>query len=98
MLSLDEKLSPAPGILSHQSGDELVVVLPEQGRFLVLNKTGSQVFQMMDGSRSLREIAAVLSEQYGIPVEQAQRDVLALASKLLERAVIIREEVQDGLP
>lgn len=92
MLSLDEKLSPAPGILSHQSGDELVVVLPEQGRFVVLNKTGSQVFQMMDGNRSLGEIAVELSKHYGIPVEQAQRDVLALASRLLERAIVVRKE------
>ncbi|MCS7287082.1 MAG: PqqD family protein [Anaerolineae bacterium] len=95
MLSLEEILSPAPGILCHQVKDELVVVLPGQGRFIVLNKTGAQVFQMMDGSRTLGEIAAALSEQYGIPLERAQQDVLAFAKKLLERTAIIRKEAQD---
>lgn len=93
MLSLEEILHPAPGVLAHQVKDELVVVLPGQGRFIVLNKTGAQVFQMMDGTRNLGEIASALSEQYGISFEQAKRDVLALAQKLLERSVIIRKEV-----
>ncbi len=97
MLGLEEVLSPAPGILSHQTHDELVVVLPGQGRFIVLNKTGAQVFQMMDGSRTLGEIAAALSQQYGIPLERAQQDVLALARKLLERAAVICKGAQSGL-
>ncbi len=89
-------LVQVPGALSHQTGDELVVVLPQEGRFIVLNRTGAQVFRMMDGSRTLGEIAEVLSEQYGIPVEQAQRDVLALAGKLLERAAVTRREGSGG--
>lgn len=92
MLNLDDVLSVAPGVLSRQSGEELVVVLPEEGRFLVLNRTGAAVFWMMDRRRTLREIAAALSQEYHIPIERAEQDVLVLAGKLLERGAVIKEE------
>lgn len=92
MLSLDDVLSIAPGVLSRPSGEELVVVLPGAGRFFVLNRTGAVVFGMMDGQRTLREIAAAMSQEYRIPTERAEQDVLALAGKLLERGAVIRKE------
>ena len=95
MLSFDDILSPSPGVLSHQSEDELVVVLPGEGRFIVLNKTGAAVFQMLDGKRTLGEIAAALSESYGISLECARRDVLAFVGKLLERGAVIQKEQED---
>lgn len=93
MLSLDDVVSVAPGVLSRQSGEEVVVVLPEKGRFFVLNRTGAVVFGMMDGQRTLREIAAALSREYCIPAERAEQDVIALAEKLVERGAVIRKEV-----
>ena len=61
------------------------MVLPEQGKFVVLNGTGANVFQSVDGRRSLAEIAVALSERYDVPLEQTQIDVLAFAQKLLDR-------------
>ncbi len=88
MPNLDDILSVAPGVISRESDGELVVVLPEQGKFVVLNGTGAEVFQLLDGQRSLSEIAVVLSERYEVPLEQAQTDVLALARKLLDRGAV----------
>jgi len=89
MLSLDDVLAHAPGVLFRQSGEELVVVLPAEGRFFVLNRTGARVFQMIDGQRTLREIASALSQEYSISPDRAGQDVLALAGKLLERGAVI---------
>jgi len=92
MLSLDDVLAPAPGILFRPSGEELVVVLPAEGRFFVLNRTGAQVFQMIDGCRTLGEIAEAMSQEYQIPPERAGQDVLALAVKLLERGAVVKKQ------
>jgi len=93
MPNLDDVLSPAPGVVSQESEGELVVVLPEQGKYIVLNGTGADVFQSMDGQRSLEEIAAILGERYGVPLERTQTDVLTLAQNLLDRgAVRLRDE------
>jgi tRNA pseudouridine-54 N-methylase len=88
MLDLDDVLVLAPGVVSRESDNELVVVLPEQGKFVVLNETGADVFESMDGQRTLREIAAILSEHHDVPLEQVEADVLTLAGKLLERKAL----------
>jgi len=89
MLTLDDVLLPAPGVVSRESGDELVVVLPERGRFIVLNGTGMEVFQLVDGRRTLGESAATLAGRYDVPLERAQADVLAFAGKLLDRGAVV---------
>lgn len=96
MLTLDDVLAPAPSIISRKSDDETVVVLPEQGKFIVLNESGAEVFQMMDGEHTLEEIAAALGEQHGVPLEQTRTDTLALAGKLLERGALRRVDAASG--
>jgi hypothetical protein len=88
MLNLTDVLSLAPGVISRESEDELVVVLPEKGKFIVLNGTGADVFRLMDGQHSLESIASILSERYDVPQERTQTDVLALAQKLLDRGAV----------
>jgi hypothetical protein len=88
MPNLDDVLSLTPGVVSRKSDGELVVVLPEQGKYIVLNGTGADVFQSVNGQRSLAEIAAALSERYDVPLERTQTDVLTLAQKLLDRGAV----------
>ncbi|MGC9357368.1 MAG: PqqD family protein [Anaerolineae bacterium] len=86
MLTLDDVLEPAPGVVSRESNEELVVVLPREGKFLVLNGTGAEVFRMLDGERSLEDITVALHDQYeAVPFKQIRKDVLAFAKKILGR-------------
>jgi len=61
MLNWDDVLTKAPAIVTRESGDELVVVLPEQGKFVVLNATGARMLRLTDGIRTLREIARAIA-------------------------------------
>lgn len=90
MLKLDDVLQCAPGVVSRQTEDELVVVLPEQARFLVLNETGAQVWQLADGQRTLSDIAQSLVKTWQIEQAQAEGDVLRLAGQLVERGALVR--------
>ncbi|MFL7792376.1 MAG: PqqD family protein [Anaerolineae bacterium] len=93
MLNLTDVLSLARGVISQESEDELVVVLPEEGKYFVLNGTGADAFKLMDGQRSLEDVAFVLGERYNVPLERTQADVLALAQKMLDRgAVCLQDE------
>lgn len=94
MLSLDDIVQPGVGAVSNAAGEELVVVLPERARFLVLNSTGAQVWHLADGHRSLGEIAQKLAETWGIDVARAQADVLQIAGQLIERNVLVQGD--DG--
>jgi hypothetical protein len=96
MLNLDDVLTLAPGIVARESDGELVIVLPERGKFIVLNQTGADVFQAIDGQLSLKEIAAGLSGRHGAPLDKVEGDVLAFAGELLERGAARRTEPDAG--
>lgn len=92
MLSLDDVLQPAPGVIDRATESELVLVLSDQGRFLVLNDTGAQIWQLVDGQRSLGDIATVLADTWQIEPARAQEDVLRLAGHLADRTALVKSE------
>lgn len=92
MLTLNSVLQVAPGVITRESGDELVVVLPAQGKYLVLNGTGAAIFRRLDGETSLQMIAETLSHDYQAPLDKVQADVLALVTQLLERELLLDSE------
>lgn len=88
MLTLDDLVLPAPGVVARESGDELIVVIPQRGRFIVLNGTGARIFKLLDGRMTLAQVAQHLAETYGVPVERTQHDVLSFATRLYERGAL----------
>ncbi|MBN1920473.1 MAG: PqqD family protein [Anaerolineae bacterium] len=88
MLTLDSVVRTVAGVATRESGNELVVVSPAQGKYLVLNQTGATVFRLLDGKASLQDIAMQLCQKHQAPLEKAQADVLALVEQLLERGVV----------
>ena len=96
MLSWDDVLVKKPDVVTRASDDELVVVLPEQGKFIVLNATGARVLELSDGTRTLREIAAAIASEFDADQAVVEGDVLRFAGTLVERealTVLPREEV-----
>ncbi len=67
---------------------EAVLVLPEQSQVKVLNEVGARIWTLIDGSRTLGEIARVICREYAVEEAQAREDVLAFAAVLQARGVI----------
>ena len=89
MLSWDDVLAMKPDVVTRATDDELVVVLPEQGKFVVLNATGARVLQLADGTRALREIAGAIAGEFGADKAVVEGDVLRFAGSLLERGALV---------
>lgn len=89
MLNWDDVLATAPTLVTRESDGELVVVLPEKGKFVVLNATGARVLQLSDGTRTLREIADTLAAEFGADQTQVDGDVLRFARSLVERGALL---------
>ncbi len=91
MLTLNDVLALSQGVISRESDGELVVVLPQDGEFFVLNGTGAEIFGLLDGQRPLDAIAAALHTHHpDSTLEQVQADVLAFAEKILQRGAASR--------
>ena len=88
MLSWDDVLVLKSDIVTRETDGELVVVLPEQGKFVVLNSTGARVLQLADGERSLRAIATLIAEEFSVDRVRVKEDVLAFANSLMDRQVL----------
>lgn len=60
-----------------------------EGELFTLNETGRAIWDRLDGSRSLKDVAAELQEDYDTPVEEIENDVTGLAQELLNRRILV---------
>jgi hypothetical protein len=66
------------------------VVLDSEGRVLRgLNSTGARVWELVDGTRSAEQIAAVIAQEAGIDEARALADVRAFLDVLLAKKLIV---------
>ncbi len=57
--------------------------LTDTNSIYVLNETGAEVWQRLDGTRSLRDIAADLHAAYEVATEQLEQDLNGLIDDLI---------------
>jgi hypothetical protein len=77
-----------PSVIGQIVDQEAVLVLPEQGQVKVLNPVGARIWTMIDGIRTVREIAALISQEYEVDTAQAEADAIQFISDLHQRKVL----------
>lgn len=88
MLDRTAVLTRNPGAAYRIYDGQATIVLPEQARVTVLNEVGSQVWDRIDGRRTLGEILDAVSETYEVPPEQLERDVQEFLDALREHRMV----------
>ena len=88
MSTLDRYVVPDSRVIGRLIDEEAVLVLPEQGKVQVLNEVGARIWSLADGTRTVREIAAVICAEYEVDRAQAEADTLAFVLELAERGVV----------
>ncbi|WP_127465620.1 PqqD family protein [Streptomyces sp. B27] len=64
----------------------MYVAVREQA--LELDEVAQAIVRRIDGTSTLRGIAAVVAEEYGVPAENATGDTVEFASQLLAHGVV----------
>jgi hypothetical protein len=82
MLTLDVYPAPAPGVLGRVVDAEAVLVLPARGEVKVLNEVGARIWELADGTRSVREIVQSIRDEYEVDQESAEADTLEFLNDL----------------
>jgi hypothetical protein len=77
-----------PNVIWRVLDDGVVVVSPQQGQVRVLNQVGTTVWGLIDGRRTVADLAAALTEQYNVSLEEAGRDLHAFLGELTERGLL----------
>lgn len=65
-----------------------VIVLADSGTVQVLDEVGTRIWELIDGSRSVAQIAKQIEEEYEVDLEEAERDVEELLQRLLAAQAI----------
>ncbi len=73
---------------------EAVIVLPEIGEIKVLNAVGSRIWDLLDGHRTVAEIAGTIHQEFEVAAEQAQQDVIEFIGELCKLDMAAIEETK----
>jgi hypothetical protein len=88
MIDLDSKPSPHALVQGQQFENEAVLVLPDKGEVKVLNEVGAQIWQLADGRRTVREIAAAIGADYAVTRSEVEADTLEFITELAAKGIV----------
>jgi len=69
-------------------GDQGLVVHLKDPANTLLNDAGARIFELLDGRHTVREIAATVSSEFEVDLDQAQQDVLDFLRKLQDNQML----------
>ncbi len=88
MMDLDKVYCVKDRVASRKIVDEVILVplrdsVAEMENLYSLNEVGARVYELVDGKRSVRDIYAVIVDEFDVSAEQAEADVSQFVEQLL---------------
>jgi hypothetical protein len=81
-VTTDQRISRITGVLEAEVDGDRVLMHPDDFSYFGLSETGSAVWLLVDGTRSVDDIVASLSEEYDAGPDTIRADVLAFLEGL----------------
>ena len=88
-MDLESKLSVPPQVMSRLVGDETVLLDLASGVYFGLDGVGKRIWESIADGHDLVQTVAVVTSEFEVDETQAQSDVLAFASDLVERGLLV---------
>ncbi len=91
MIEMDAVYTPSEEIVAREIEGELIIVPLSAGigdledELYSLNETGREIWNRLDGQRSLSIIVQDLAQVYDAPVGEIEQDVRGLVAELVKR-------------
>ena len=77
------------GLAWQEVAGELVVLDLDGMVLRGLNPSGARAWALLDGQRTLGEVAALLAARYSLPEERAFGDLVVFAADLMRRGLLV---------
>lgn len=87
---------PESGVVGRLIEGEAVLVLTSLGQVKVLNEVGARIWSLADGSRTIREIARLISAEYEVELMQAEKDTEEFILLLHQKGILGFSDVRTG--
>jgi hypothetical protein len=87
-MALEAVPRKGPQAASRVMDGEAVVFLPGKRQVRILNKLGTAVWELVDGERTVAEIAEEICKKYDVEREVAERDALEFLKTLQDKELV----------
>lgn len=89
MDTLDQRI-PAhhPRIAARVFSGEAVIITPAENMVRMLNPVGSRVWELVDGTHTVEEIAAALTQEFDVELAQARGSATAFVDELAAKGLL----------
>ncbi len=77
-----------PRTASRTFSGEAVIISPAEAMVRMLNRVGSRIWELADGTRTSEEIAAALTAEFAVDLDHARASVAGFLDQLAERGLI----------
>jgi hypothetical protein len=75
--------SPAQTVItSKNQGVETLIINPDNSQIKVINEVGTKIWSLLDGNRSIDDIAIMLASEYDVDIEEAREDTKLFLQEL----------------
>ena len=87
--------APSEEIVAREIEGELFIVPLASGigdvddELFNLNETGNAIWQLLDGKRTLQDVARELAAEFEFAAGEIERDVIGLVEELLKRRILV---------
>ena len=68
---------------------EVVLVLLEKNQVKVLNEAGSRIWELVDGERSIVDIANIICGEFEVSQQESLDDALIFLEELLFKGIVL---------
>jgi hypothetical protein len=82
-ISIDATPAYHPQVATRTYDGEAVIVLADQGEAMVLNESGTLLWNRIDGRRRIRELSEELAVHFGLTPAEAETDTVDFINCLL---------------
>jgi Coenzyme PQQ synthesis protein D (PqqD) len=95
LLNLNTVCTPSQDVVAREIEGEMLIIpvvagIGEEGDELyTLSETGQAIWQKLDGQRTLRDVAVLLTDEFDAPAGEIETHVLGFVSALTRRGLVI---------
>jgi len=88
MIMMSDVVRPSERIVARTVGAETVIVGEKGDALHTLNESGTLIWSLLDGARSLGAVLDALRGEYDVPADRAEADLRGFVEELAAKGIV----------
>ena len=82
------RVRPSPGTVGKRMDDQYVLIQLETNRIYQLNRTGAQLWELLEAGRDLEQAQEQMQREFDVDEQQLRREVSTLVGELVAKGLL----------